>query len=147
MHLSNTLVFEASGLSGVKQNITNLDTPEGYKACSVAYGVLYPQKIFVVAFNLDGLNIPGNGNMDVAYIMALTMASNGTIVDPASGQKLFVFNCDDEDACDRQFWHDHIDWFIREESNILETAFRSILMTEIKEKGKIDIFIINRKVS
>ncbi len=139
--------FKGSDLFGVKENIDNLDTAEGYNVCSVAYGVHYPQKIFVVGFNLDSMSSPGNVNMDVMYQMRLTMASNGSIVDPASGGKLLLFKCDDEDACERQFWRDHIDWFIREESTILETAFRSILMTEIKEKGKIDIFTINRKVS
>jgi len=144
---TNPVEFEASYLTEIKKSIDTLDTDEGYEACSIVFGVQYPENTFIVFFGEDIGEVSGNVNMDVFYQVTLTMASNGNIVDPASGQKLFIFMCNNEDACDRKFWHDHIDWFIREESTGLEAAFRSILTTENKEKGNIDIFTRNRKVS
>ncbi len=141
------MFFDASELTEVKKSIDSLDTNEGYKACFIIFGVLYPGNIFSVFFTEDIGEVSGNVNTDVFFQVVLIMASNGNIVDPASGQKLFSFRCDDQDTCERQFWHDHIDWFIREESAALQTAFRSILTIENKEKGNIDIFTRNRKVS
>lgn len=140
----NPVRFDASELTEAKEFIGSLDTAEGYKACTVIFGVIYPQKMFVLVFN-DG--ITGPSNMDVVYEMNLTMALNESIEDPASGYKVFTFMCDDENSCERQFWHDHIDWFIKEESNVLEAALRSILITELNQTGKIDTFTTNRKVS
>jgi hypothetical protein len=84
--------------------------------------------------------------MDVIYQITLILASNENITDPASVHKSVSFKCDDQDACERKFWRDHIDWLIREESTALEKAFRSILYIENREKGKMDIFVTNRKV-
>jgi hypothetical protein len=148
VYTTNQIRFIASQLTEVKNLINNLDTIERYQACSIEYGIVYPEKIFTVNFNIimDAF-VDVKVNTDVLHRMALTMASDGNIVDPASGEKLFSFTCDDQDACERQFWCDHIDWFIEEESNILEAAFRLILGTENQEKGKIDTFTTNRKVS
>jgi hypothetical protein len=131
-------LFEVSDLTEVKEFIDKLDTSEGYEVCSIVYGILYPRKTFIVAFGEGIGDFQNYVNMDVFFKILLFITSNGTIVDPASGQKLFLFTCNDQDACERQFWRDHIDWFIREESTIFERAFRLILITENKEKGKID---------
>jgi len=139
-------IFEASELTEEKKSIDALDADEEYEACSIVYGVLYPQKIFIVTFGEDLGQLATNVNTDVFYKVILTMASNGNILDPASGRKSFSFRCNDRNACERQFWRDHIDWFIREESAALEAAFRSILMIENKEKGNIDLLTTNRKV-
>ncbi len=139
--------FKASQLTETKEFIDNLDTDEGYKACSIVYGVRYPQKTFLVDFGGDIGELAANVNTYVFYHVTLTMALNGNIIDPAEGQKSFSFTCNNQNACERQFWRDHIDWFIEEESTTLEAVFRSILITENKEKGKIDIFTTNINLS
>jgi hypothetical protein len=139
-------IFEASKLTEIKKFIDGLDADEEYEVCSIVYGVQYPQQTFVVTFG-EGLGISAtNVNTDVFYHVTLTMALNGNIIDPAEGQKSFSFTCNNQNACERQFWRDHIDWFIQEESTGLEAAFRSILMIENKEKGNIDPLTTNRKV-
>jgi hypothetical protein len=45
-------------------------------------------------------------------------------------------NCDEQDACECQFWHGHIDWLINEEFINLKAAFRSILIMENAIAGK-----------
>jgi hypothetical protein len=139
--------FNTSQLTETKELINKLDTAEGSKVCSIQYAVIYPQKEFVVFFGPDVSKFPGDINTDVLLHIELTMASNGTIKDLASGLKVFGFKCNDEDACEQHFWLNHIDWFVEEESNNLEAAFRLILITKIHEKGKIDLLTTNREIS
>jgi hypothetical protein len=138
--------FNASNLTEVKELINNLDTAEGYQVCSIQYVVWYPQKEFAVLFDVNIDQFPGTINKDVLLDVKLKMASNGSVIDPASGQKFLVFTCNDEDACERQLWHNHIDLFVEEKSATLEEGFRSVLITENQEKGKIDLLTINRKI-
>jgi hypothetical protein len=139
--------FKASQLIKVKEFIDNLNTVPGYEACSILFGIEYPENIFVVLFGVDMEELSDYPNRYIFSQFELTLSSNGTIIDPASGQKLFFFTCDDQDACERQFWRDHIDWFVRQESTTLEAALRSILITKNQQKGKIDLLTINREIS
>ncbi len=147
VNYSESIGFEARLLSMIKEHVDSLETTEEHNVCSMAFGMQYPENHFTVGFNLQHVQIPGNINTDVSYQTKLTLAANGNILSAASGYKLFFFRCNDKDSCDRQFWHDHIDWYIREESPILETLFRSILLDQYQEKGKRHLLTKNRKVS
>jgi hypothetical protein len=133
---SESIDFGASTLSRKKGYVDSLETTEEHNVCSMAFGMQYPQNQFIVTFNTPHVQIPGQINMDVSYKTKLILAENGNILNAASGYKLFYFTCNDKDSCDRQFWHDHIDWYVREESIILETRFRSILLDQYQEQGK-----------
>jgi hypothetical protein len=50
-------------------------------------------------------------------------------------------------CCERQFLLDHIDWLMREEFTILESALRLLLIIDNGETGKINYLIKNRKIS
>jgi hypothetical protein len=138
--------FEASQLLQVKNIVDNLTTSEGYEVCSILFGVMYPDNTFVVQFGIDTGELSVYTNRYVFYQMELIMSSGRRIIDPASGLKSFVFTCDDQDDCERQFWRDHIDWFVRDETTALEAALRPILITKIQNQGKIAFSIRNREI-
>ena len=134
------VTFTADWLDEAKQFVDNLNTTGEKKVCVARYLVTYPEKIFTVLFGEDFSNLAFHANTDVYFDIVLTMAANGSAIDPGLGRKQFIFKCDDGDACERRFWRHHINFFVEENSTIFETAFRSVLINGIQQQGKTDGF-------
>jgi hypothetical protein len=135
------MIFTALNVTKAIEFVDTLQTTEEYEVCYIVYQVLYPGNDFAVSFGMDISKVRGDVNMDVYFEIELLMASGVNVINPAQGSKTFYFKCNDEDACERHFWRNHIEAFVEQDSTPLKEAFRSALITEMQEKGK--IYLIN----
>jgi hypothetical protein len=135
------IIFTALNVTKAIEFVDTLPTTEEYEVCYIVYQVLYPEMDFVVSFGVDISRVPGDVNMDVYLEMELLMALGVNVINPAQGSKVFCFKCNDGDACERHFWRNHIEAFVKEDSTLLKEAFRLALITQLQEKGK--IYLIN----
>jgi hypothetical protein len=133
------IIFTAVNVTNAIEFVDQLETIEEDGVCRVSYKFSYSENYFMVIFGIDYSQIHGDVNMDVYLDMKYYMASGTDVYYPGTGYKKLYFKCNDEDACERHFWRNHFESFVKEDSIILKEAFHSTLITEIQEKGKIHL--------
>jgi hypothetical protein len=131
------VIFTAVNVSKAIEFVDTLPTTEEYEVCYIVYQVNYSENNFMVYLGASIRQVAADINMGVYLDMKISMASGIDVINPVAGHKKFYFKCNDEDACERHFWRNHMQFLVKEDSTMLKEAFRSALITKIQEKGKI----------
>lgn len=120
-----------------KKNISMLQADIHLERCSILLSVLNPLSYFKINFMKSLDKAVTNVNTDILIHTSVTLILDNSTINSISAMKTLSFTCNDNDACERQFFLDHIDWLMKEEHTILEAKLRSILIVEGENDGKI----------
>ncbi len=93
--ITHLLSFTISELMETKQFVNNLKTASYY----LKFGIRY--RVFLINFNVSVDASATEVNKNVLILTTITLALDKNIVNPASGKKLFLFTCNEKDACER----------------------------------------------